>query len=65
MAAKAAVNSARPIDPRITRRIGLVKLRGMQTTDAVSIVYRALLNLRQHLTRKNGDLSPSVYPALR
>ena len=44
--------AVRPIDPCITRRIGLVKLRGTQPTDAVSIVYQALLNLRRHLTRK-------------
>ena len=47
----------RPIDPCITRRIGLVKLHGMQTTDAVSVVYQALLNLRQHVNRKKMEPS--------
>ena len=53
--------AVRPINPRITRRTGLVKLRGLQTTDAASLVYEALLNLAQHLPRKKG-LWPTVCP---
>jgi DNA-binding transcriptional LysR family regulator len=40
--------AVRPINPCSTRQIGLVKPRGMQPTDAVSIVYDVLLNIRQH-----------------
>jgi len=38
--------AVRPIDPRVTRQTALVKLRGKHVTDAVSIVYKALLTLR-------------------
>jgi DNA-binding transcriptional LysR family regulator len=48
--------AVRPIKPRSIRRVGLVKLRGMQSTDAVSILYQALLKLRQHPTATMGVL---------
>lgn len=48
--------AVRPICPRSTRAIGLVRPYGIQYTDAVSIVYQALLNLRQHATDKNQVL---------
>ena len=43
--------AVRPIDPRMTRQTGLVKLRGKHVTDAVSVVYKALLTLRDSKTR--------------
>jgi DNA-binding transcriptional LysR family regulator len=44
--------AVRPIDPRMTRQTGLVKLHGKHVTDAVSIVYGALLSLRQDPTNR-------------
>ena len=41
----------RPISPSMFRQTGLVKLRSKHSTDAISIVYEALLTLRQSARR--------------
>jgi DNA-binding transcriptional LysR family regulator len=48
--------AVRPIDPPMTRQIGLAKLHGKHMSHAVSTVYETLLSLRQEPTRK----TPSV-----
>jgi DNA-binding transcriptional LysR family regulator len=37
----------RPLDPRASRRVGLVRLRGKQGTDGMELVSAALLSLRR------------------
>jgi DNA-binding transcriptional LysR family regulator len=36
-----------PISPAVSRRIGLVQMRGKQATDGMKLVYQALLTLRR------------------
>jgi DNA-binding transcriptional LysR family regulator len=44
----------RPISPSMFRQTGLVKLRSKHSTDAISIVYEALLTLRQSAGRPSS-----------
>jgi len=37
----------RPLSPRASRRVGLVRLRGKRGTDGMELVFEALLALRQ------------------
>jgi DNA-binding transcriptional LysR family regulator len=43
----AVTNTTRPIKPRLSRQIALVKLRGKRSTEAVSLASAALLSLRR------------------
>jgi hypothetical protein len=36
-----------PLNPRLSRRVGLVQLRGKRTTEGVKVVAAALMTLRR------------------
>ena len=46
----------RPLSPRASRRVGLVRLRGKRGTDGVELVFEALLALRQLPSAKSIKL---------
>ena len=49
----AANTLVRPLSPRASRRVGLVRLRGKRGTDGMELVSAALLSLRQRLAARS------------
>jgi len=41
----------RPLNPRVSRRVGLIRLRGKRSTDGMELVSAALLSLRRQGAR--------------
>jgi len=53
---KMANTLVRPLSPRASRRVGLVRLRGKRGTDGMELVFEALLALRQLPSAKSIKL---------
>jgi DNA-binding transcriptional LysR family regulator len=43
----------RPLNPRASRRVGLVRLQGKRGTDGMELVFAALLTLRQRAAARS------------